>query len=694
MADLSNSDRSRRRSASSRRSSQASRSSRSTSQSSTPQTSKGEKRHSSKRKPKQKLVMSLETIIYVVHLIFFFFYVVPKFGGTVKTKCEGYLGCSRFIRPTVWGYRIDLADGQWRDMRGNFLLLWGTLVLTTAGHWICSKVWNLRKPKSPIGEMATVSAIFRLGVGIIFLYVLHGRHSLIVWLLAYLGYRITNWQLEAGSTSRVYSWGFAIFVILFKESYRLKHLPWLSFLRPVFDHDQYGGMYRWQLPANFLILRILSFSLDFIGATEDENGMMSLKQSRSSKVTRSRSRSRSRGAKTSQAVAAPAPAAADAMVGRIVGSGSDPDDDGAPEEIGSNYGGDGSCHSGEWEASSSPTDPVRRDADGRERARLQSRLSTELTKENLSNASRPLTDYNIINYLSYIFYTPLYTAGPIITFNAFVENTHHPQKSEDPYRYAGRWLLCMLCMEFLSSKFPFFAVIQSGLFPYLSPAEMAITAYFALKMMWLKFLITWRFFRLWAMADGTLAPENMLRCMSNNCSLEQFWRGWHASFNKWIVRYMYKPMGGRESRMYSVWLIFLFVAAWHDLELKLVVWGLLNGVFYVVEVLAKRGLKSTMMRTLPASLVQAIVVLSGATYILVLVGVNLTGYAIGVSGLQAVLNKFVTWEGFTTLVGTYYFLCLAVSFMNFLQRMGWTNSGTSADSYVDDRGGKSKQSKR
>ena len=212
--------------------------------------------------------------------------------------------------------------------------------------------------------------------------------------------------------------------------------------------------------------------------------------------------------------------------------------------------------------------------------------------------------------------------------------------------------------------------------------------------MWLKFLITWRFFRLWAMADGTLAPENMLRCMSNNCSLEQFWRGWHASFNKWIVRYMYKPMGGRESRMYSVWLIFLFVAAWHDLELKLVVWGLLNGVFYVVEVLAKRGLKSTMMRTLPASLVQAIVVLSGATYILVLVGVNLTGYAIGVSGLQAVLNKFVTWEGFTTLVGTYYFLCLAVSFMNFLQRMGWTNSSTSADSYVDDRGGKSKQSKR
>ena len=148
-----------------------------------------------KKRRKEKAVISLETIIYVVHLIFFFFYVVPIYGGTVKTKCEGYLGCSRFIRPTVLGYSVDLADGQWRDMRGNFPLLWATLFLTTAGHWFCSKFWkNMRKPGSPtlIGELATVSAVFRLVVGAIFLYVLHGRHSLIVLILAYVGYRVTQ----------------------------------------------------------------------------------------------------------------------------------------------------------------------------------------------------------------------------------------------------------------------------------------------------------------------------------------------------------------------------------------------------------------------------------------------------------------------------------------------------------------------
>jgi D-alanyl-lipoteichoic acid acyltransferase DltB (MBOAT superfamily) len=48
---------------------------------------------------------------------------------------------------------------------------------------------------------------------------------------------------------------------------------------------------------------------------------------------------------------------------------------------------------------------------------------------------------------------------------------------------------------------------------------------------------------------GINAPENMTRCMTNNYNLEQFWKGWHSSFNKWIVRYLYIPLGGAQNRM-------------------------------------------------------------------------------------------------------------------------------------------------
>lgn len=76
--------------------------------------------------------------------------------------------------------------------------------------------------------------------------------------------------------------------------------------------------------------------------------------------------------------------------------------------------------------------------------------------------------------------------------------------------------------------------------------------------------------------------------MSNNYSVVGFWKGWHCSFNRWLVRYMFIPLGGsRPGRRWNVFVVFVFVAFWHDVEPKLFMWGLLNGIFLVLEVLVK-----------------------------------------------------------------------------------------------------------
>jgi D-alanyl-lipoteichoic acid acyltransferase DltB (MBOAT superfamily) len=69
-----------------------------------------------------------------------------------------------------------------------------------------------------------------------------------------------------------------------------------------------------------------------------------------------------------------------------------------------------------------------------------------------------------------------------------------------------------------------------------SPVELSMIGFWNLIIVWLKLLIPWRFFRLWALADGVDAPENMIRCMANNYSTQGFWRSWHRSYNLWIVR--------------------------------------------------------------------------------------------------------------------------------------------------------------
>lgn len=64
-----------------------------------------------------------------------------------------------------------------------------------------------------------------------------------------------------------------------------------------------------------------------------------------------------------------------------------------------------------------------------------------------------------------------------------------------------------------------------------------------------------------------------------------FWRGWHASYNKWIVRYLYVPLGGARYKALNAWVVFTFVALWHDLEWKLLAWAWLMCLLLLPELL-------------------------------------------------------------------------------------------------------------
>lgn len=60
----------------------------------------------------------------------------------------------------------------------------------------------------------------------------------------------------------------------------------------------------------------------------------------------------------------------------------------------------------------------------------------------------------------------------------------------------------------------------------------------------------------------------MRRCFANNYDIEGFWRNWHSSYNQWLVRYLYVPLGGNRRRGLVIWPVFMFVAVWHDLEAR------------------------------------------------------------------------------------------------------------------------------
>ncbi len=170
-----------------------------------------------------------------------------------------------------------------------------------------------------------------------------------------------------------------------------------------------------------------------------------------------------------------------------------------------------------------------------------------------------------------------------------------------------------------------------------------------LIIVWLKLLIPWRFFRLWAMADGVEAPENMVRCMANNYSTLGFWRSWHRSYNLWIVRYIYIPLGGSHNQIAATLLVFTFVALWHDLSLKLLAWGWLITFFIVPEIVARKALPNSQYGD--RWWYRHIAAIGGVGNVLMMMTGNLVGFAIGTDGMKYLIEQLLgSWAGVKFMV--------------------------------------------
>lgn len=240
-----------------------------------------------------------------------------------------------------------------------------------------------------------------------------------------------------------------------------------------------------------------------------------------------------------------------------------------------------------------------------ERFELKRASSTQVLETIEENASKPvllddrarlsaphhIQEYSLARYIAYVTYTPLFIAGPILTFNDYLYQTYHELPSINYKRigkYAFRLLFCLFVMEFLLHFVYVVAVSKTKAWTNDTPFQISMIGLFNLNLIWLKLLIPWRFFRLWALLDGIDAPENMIRCMDNNYSPVSFWRAWHRSYNKWIVRYIYIPLGGSSNRILTSLAVFSFVAVWHDIELRLLFWGWLVVLFLIPEVVLSK----------------------------------------------------------------------------------------------------------
>ncbi|KAB5578697.1 MBOAT, membrane-bound O-acyltransferase family-domain-containing protein [Coniochaeta sp. 2T2.1] len=291
----------------------------------------------------------------------------------------------------------------------------------------------------------------------------------------------------------------------------------------------------------------------------------------------------------------------------------------------------------------------------------------QLDPSNLSERDRVTIpalpqDYSFRNYLAYAVYAPLYLTGPILTFNDYITQARYRSSSIETgrtIRYAIRFALVLLAMEVIL-HYDYVGAISKANPDWSSytPAQLSMLSYFNLHLIWLKLLIPWRLFRLWALVDGVDPPENMVRCVSDNYSCLQFWRAWHRSYNKWLIRYIYIPLGGVDFRTWrkglrsvvTYLLIFTFVALWHDIKLRLLIWGWLVVFFMLPEVAGRMAFPAKKWEARPTA--YRMISCAGAVgNVLMMMAANLVGFAVGLDGLESILRGiFADFSGILFLV--------------------------------------------
>jgi D-alanyl-lipoteichoic acid acyltransferase DltB (MBOAT superfamily) len=583
---------------------------------------------------------------------------------------------------------MDLTDHQWTSLREGLPLLCAAFLALA----VLSRVvrWFVVSPSASVSARAEVKAAneykdpapralvwFYAAVGVVFTFALVGADSVFIFLIIALTVGLSNVPLTRNTAKFVplLHWahlgGWMVFVGLIGVYRWRVDITTLFGESAAWLRDALPSRYRWTSLFNIIMLKLLSFGLDKVWSVWDPSPQDVVRHPTPDEESRP---------------AHPSPGRCPFLVDKACEEFKHP-----PNPLVS------------WTRSLglSMRKWVGIDV-WDDQAMVQDTLDGVDTR---ASTPRQEEDYDAVAAVAFALYPPLLIAGPTLTFNTFMSQLRKQRPglshmSTETIWYCVRWGIAWFFLEAWLHLWPVYAMNAASVnvcdgIPQtvVPPADRVIAAvagchseplmeWFSVLhtlvlwemdviVLWLKFVVLWRFFRAWALVDGIECEENQPLCVFMASSIAGFWKGWHRSFNRWLVRYMFIPLGGSRSstlvQILSSAFIFVFVAVWHEFSPKLVVWGLVFGLLSIPEVLMSKFIhhsKSAWATSLRhSSWFPLIGALQGVMAIGILILGNIAGFGSGLHGLQSYAARFNSLAGAGAWVinGTLQFIVVLTS---------------------------------
>ena len=272
---------------------------------------------------------------------------------------------------------------------------------------------------------------------------------------------------------------------------------------------------------------------------------------------------------------------------------------------------------------------------------------------------------SIADYALFIMLFPQLIAGPIVRYNEIADQITDRRANETTdnrilgfYRFvlglSKKMLIANILAEYVDQVFALPAT-EIGL----STAWLGILAY--------TFQIYFDFSGYSDMAIGIgrmigfKFPENFNNPYISR-SVTEFWKRWHITLGRWMMDYLYIPLGGNrkgKGRTYlNLWIVFFLSGLWHGAAWTFVAWGAYHGLFICIDKLlsGKRKVENGKLSTFHSPLSTFIIVMIGW----VLFRSDTIGYAVQYVGAMFGANGsspalFVNSQFVTTLIIAAFF---------------------------------------
>ncbi|XP_071404147.1 protein-cysteine N-palmitoyltransferase HHAT isoform X3 [Pithys albifrons albifrons] len=210
--------------------------------------------------------------------------------------------------------------------------------------------------------------------------------------------------------------------------------------------------------------------------------------------------------------------------------------------------------------------------------------------------------------LAYVFYYPTFHNGPLMNFDEFSKQMRRQEafsvKSNLSILIVGIIrIFFWWCLAELMIHLMYIHALYSSALPLESASYWALggLALAQVLFFYVKYLVLYGVPALLLQMDG-LKPPALPCCVSLMHSFTKMWRSFDVGLHRFLVRYIYVPMGGSQSSLlgmlFSTALTFAFISYWHGGQSYLWYWGALNWFGVVVENGVKRILSISLIQDL------------------------------------------------------------------------------------------------